>query len=205
MVKIDVYNLQGEKVGSQELNPAVFEVKVKEPVVHQVYVAQQANSRQVVAHTKTRGDVRGGGRKPWRQKGTGRARHGSIRSPIWRGGGISFGPRKDRNYSQRVNQTMKRQAVRMVLSDKVSGQKIFSVDSFSAIEGKTKPLATALRKLPVGTATCIIVLAKSQPKVVRAGRNIPKIMFVSADSLNVSDLLHNEYVIIEQAGFDQIK
>lgn len=205
MKQVDVYNLQGDKVGTQELNADVFAVKVNEPVVHQVYVAQQANSRQVVAHTKTRGEIKGGGRKPWRQKGTGRARHGSIRSPLWRGGGITFGPRNDRNYTKQVNQSMKRTALHMVLSDKVSNEKIVVVDSFASIEGKTKQLLNGLQKLPVGAASCLVVLSDKQPNVVLAGRNLPQVSFVAADSLNIGDVLHNEFIIIEQAGVSQIR
>lgn len=205
MTQIDVYNLQGEKVGKQDLDPAVFEVKVNEPVVHQVYVAQNANSRQVVAHTKTRGEVKGGGRKPWRQKGTGRARHGSIRSPLWRGGGVTFGPRNDRNYTKQVNQSMKHAALHMVLSDKASNQKIVAIDSFSSVKGKTKELIEAFQKLPLEKVSCLVVLSENQPQVIQAGRNIPHVFFVAADSLNIGDLIHSEYVIIEQAGFSQIR
>ena len=119
-LKIKVYTQDGKETKELALNPAVFGVAVKESVVHQVMVAQMANSRVAIAHTKTRAEVRGGGRKPWKQKGTGRARHGSTRSPIWVGGGVTFGPRSDRNFSQKVNKKMKTKALFMCLSDKVN-------------------------------------------------------------------------------------
>ncbi|MDD5289885.1 MAG: 50S ribosomal protein L4 [Patescibacteria group bacterium] len=138
MEKLPVYNLQAEKVKETELNPAMFGVAVKESVVHQVMVAQMANARVAIAHTKTKGEVRGGGRKPWKQKGTGRARHGSIRSPLWKGGGVTFGPRSNRNFSQKVNKKMKTKALFMCLSDKVNNGLMFLVDKLSLAEGKTK-------------------------------------------------------------------
>ena len=103
MSKIKVYNLEGKKTGEMELPPEVFDVKFKDSLVHQVYVAHISNARKTLAHTKTKGEVRGGGKKPWKQKGTGRARHGSIRSPLWKGGGITFGPRSERNFSKKIN------------------------------------------------------------------------------------------------------
>ncbi len=147
MQKYPVYNLQAEKVREAELNPAVFGVKVKESVVHQVAMAQMANSRVAIAHTKTKGEVRGGGIKPWRQKGTGRARHGSIRSPLWKGGGVTFGPRKDRNFSQKVNKKMKTKALFMCLSDKVNNNLMVLVDKLDLAEGKTKKMVEVMKNL----------------------------------------------------------
>lgn len=140
MEKYPVYNIKAEKIKEAELNPAVFGVKVKESVVHQVMVAQMANARVAIAHTKTKGEVRGGGIKPWKQKGTGRARHGSIRSPLWKGGGVTFGPRKDRNFSQKVNKKMKTKALFMCLSDKVKNGLMVLVDKLNLAEGKTKEM-----------------------------------------------------------------
>lgn len=137
-LKIKVYNQNVEPVGEIELSPGVFGVKSNPALVHQAAVAQMANQRKVIAHTKTRSEVRGGGRKPWAQKGTGRARHGSSRSPIWRGGGVTFGPRNDRNFKVRINKKMKQNALLMALSDKAANNNLAVVDKFSLPEFKTK-------------------------------------------------------------------
>lgn len=142
-----VYSQSGEKIKEVELNPAIFNVEAKESVVHQVAVAQMANSRTAIAHTKTRGEVRGGGAKPWRQKGTGRARAGSRRSPIWVGGGITFGPRKDRNFSQKVNKKMKTKALFMCLSDKVNNNLLILLDKLTVSDGKTKEMVAVLKDM----------------------------------------------------------
>ena len=147
MKKYPVYNVKAEKVREVDLNPAVFGVEVKESVVHQVAVAQRANARTAIAHTKTRGEVRGGGAKPWRQKGTGRARHGSNRSPIWVGGGITFGPRKDRNFSQKVNKKMKRKALFMCLANKANENLLFLLDKLVLEDGKTREMVDVLKSL----------------------------------------------------------
>lgn len=147
MPKVPIYNQAGEEVGSQELSEEIFGVKPRESVVHQVVVAMLANRRQVLAHTKDRGEVRGGGRKPWRQKGTGRARHGSIRSPLWVGGGITFGPTKERNFKQKINDKMRRKAIFMCLSDRVQDGKLVLLDKMSVMEGKTKEMVGLVNKL----------------------------------------------------------
>ena len=120
MINIDIYNQKGEKTGKIDIPESIFSLEPNIDLIHQVYVAQQANSRIAIAHTKTRGEVRGGGKKPWKQKGTGRARHGSIRSPIWKGGGVTFGPRSDRNFSKAINKKQRQKALFMVLSSKVN-------------------------------------------------------------------------------------
>jgi len=137
-IKAKIYNQQAEVVEEMELNPKIFDVPTNSALIHQALVAQMANMRQVLAHTKGRGEVRGGGRKPWRQKGTGRARHGSIRSPIWRGGGVTFGPTKDRNFKKDINKKMKRKALLMALSDKASNKKLVILDKLAIGEFKTK-------------------------------------------------------------------
>lgn len=147
MSKATVYNTSGEKVKEMELNPKVFALEVQSELITQAVVAQQANRRQNLAHTKDRSEVAGGGRKPWRQKGTGRARHGSIRSPLWRSGGITFGPRKNRNYSAKINKKAKRKAILMSLSDKAANQKIILLDKMSLEEAKTKKFFEILQNL----------------------------------------------------------
>ena len=129
MAKVTLYNVTGEKSGEVKLSDAVFGIKPKESVVHQVYTALMSNARQPWAHAKDRSEKRGGGRKPWRQKGTGRARHGSIRSPLWTGGGVTFGPLKGRNFKQKINKKTRLLVTRMCLSDKVTDQKLIVIEN----------------------------------------------------------------------------
>lgn len=205
MNKLKVYNLSGEIIGEQELNPKIFEVAAKPELIEQVATAQRANSRETLAHTKTRDEVRGGGRKPWRQKGTGRARQGSIRAPQWKGGGVVFGPRKERNYTQKINKTMKRKALYMLLSDKVKSEQIFLFDSLVLAEAKTSSLVKIIKKLPVPVNSAILSLAKQDNKVTRAAKNIKKLELVAADSLNVVDLLKRKYLILDQAALAKLE
>ncbi|MCU0679458.1 MAG: 50S ribosomal protein L4, partial [Planctomycetes bacterium] len=150
-IKIKVYNQSGEATKEIELNPDVFGVAANPALVHQAYVAQIANERQVLAHTKDRSEVRGGGRKPWRQKGTGRARAGSSRSPLWIGGGVTFGPTKDRNFKKNINRKMKQKALLMALSDRASQNNLFLIDKLEMAEYKTKVFNNLLMKLTVKT------------------------------------------------------
>lgn len=146
-INIKIYNQKAEQVGDIKLSDKIFGVKINEGLVHQAVVAQMANMRQVLAHTKDRSEVRGGGRKPWRQKGTGRARAGSIRSPIWIGGGVTFGPRKTRNFKKKINKKMSQTATMMVLSDKVNNKKFTVLDKLEISEFKTKIFDKMLKEL----------------------------------------------------------
>ena len=204
-MKVAVYNLAGEKVGDVALDPYLFEVEPKPEVVHQVVVAQEKNSRVNLAHTKDRSEKRGGGRKPWRQKGTGRARAGSSRSPIWKGGGVTFGPRKEQNYSVRLNKKQKNLALRMVLSDKVKENNLVVVDKLEFPELKTKKLTEVLNKLPIKGMKTVIALAKEDPKLVRAAKNLDKVLALGANSLNVIDLLKYKYLLVSKAGLAEMK
>lgn len=221
MAKITVYNITGEKVSEVELNPRIFDVKIKPELVQQAVVVQQANSRRNLAHTKDRSEVRGGGRKPWRQKGTGRARHGSIRSPLWRGGGITFGPTKERNFSLKINKKAKRKALLMVLSDKAAQQKIILLDKLELEQAKTKNFFAILQnlKLRIGKEkkkvvkkeekadkkekikktkepTILVVLPNKEERVQRAARNISRLATAQANSLNVLDTLRHQYLLM---------
>lgn len=204
MTKVDVYNITGEKVGQQELDEKVFNVAVNELVVHQVLVAQQANSRQVVAHTKNRADVRGGGKKPWKQKGTGRARAGSSRSPIWRGGGVTFGPRSDRNYTLLVNKKVKTKALRMVLSDKVAHDHLILIDAFVMDKPKTSEIVAMMKKLPVENKKVLVSFASKDEALLRSVRNLAKVGYIAADSLNVVDLLRYDYLMLDKAAMEKV-
>ncbi|GMU25898.1 50S ribosomal protein L4 [Patescibacteria group bacterium] len=197
MPKIAVYNQEGAKTGEMELSDVRFGVPVKQSLVHQAAVAQMANARRAIAHTKTRGEVRGGGKKPWRQKGTGRARHGSIRSPIWIGGGVTFGPRSDRNFAQKINRKMRQKALSMVLSDKVAHESLFVLEGFVPKEAKTKAMIGLLGKLPV-KKTVLYIIAKPRPELVRMVRNLPNIHVITANTLNVLDALKYQTILFEK-------
>lgn len=204
MATIDTYNLSGEKSGSLDLLDEVFGVEVNAATVSFVANAQRANAHVPYAHTKGRADVRGGGKKPWRQKGTGRARHGSSRSPIWRGGGVTFGPTKFRNPSKKVNKKTRRAAIRMMLSDKVAHNALFVVDSLDELTGKTKQIAELIAKLPMEKEVCLIASATKNPTLTRAARNLLKVNTVMADSVNVGDLLKYKYVIVDKSGVEKM-
>ena len=196
-IEVPVYTLTGEKKGTQPLDPAVFSVAFKDPVVHQAIRVQRANRRTAIANTKGRGEVRGGGKKPWKQKGTGRARHGSRRSPIWVGGGITFGPTKERNFSLSINKKMRQQALRMILSDKVAHDRLVVVEAWATINSaKTKKLGTALASLPSKQKKTLIVTTPKDSVVIRSARNLPKVTSIGVGSLNVLDLLAHEYVVV---------
>jgi large subunit ribosomal protein L4 len=196
MTKVNVYNIDGNVVGEVELNPTIFEVSPEIGLIHRAVVAQMANKRRVIAHTKDRGEVRGGGRKPWRQKGTGRARHGSIRSPLWRGGGVVFGPTKERVYQQKINKKERRKALFMVLTDKVRSGQLILLDKLELPEIKTKKMAAILNKLPNKDQSTLIVLPENDQKITRSAANIPYVSTIDVRSLNVVDLLKYKYLLL---------
>lgn len=204
MPQIPVYNQEGKEAGTLELSKAVFGVPVKEALVAEVALAQQANSRTSIAHTKMRGDVRGGGRKPWKQKGTGRARQGSIRSPQWRGGGIVFGPRSLRNFTVKINKKTRQAVLRMVLSDKVANQKLVVIDILPQ-DGKTKTMAMVRRALPGAGRKALVVLDTKDEPVIRAFANVPRTVTIAARSLNVVELLRHEYIIASKSAIAAIE
>ncbi|MBI4139252.1 50S ribosomal protein L4 [Candidatus Uhrbacteria bacterium] len=188
MPSANIYNQEGQMTGKMELNPSYFGVTVKPALVHEMVVAQQANARKNTGHAKTRGEVRGGGKKPWKQKGTGRARQGSIRSPQWVGGGVAHGPRKERNYSVKVNRKAKRSALYMALSDKVSDEKFLVLEPPVFSEPKTKLAAAMMKRLPVGRKTLFVIPA-SNPSLLRMVRNLPSVKLVTVNTLNLVDVV----------------
>jgi len=204
-MKIDLYNQQGEVSGSMNLPKEIFEVKFNSDLVHQIAVSLSANKRQISAHAKTRGEVRGGGKKPWRQKGTGRARHGSIRSPIWKGGGVTHGPRKDRVFGKDIPKKMRRKALFMVLSQKLNNKQLVVLDKIGSEKGKTKEMAKSLSKLPCRNATTLIALPEYDKKVFLAARNIKKTSVEDARNLNVLDLLNNKYLLLTKDSIKTIE
>jgi large subunit ribosomal protein L4 len=204
MIKVKVYNTEGKEVGEEKLKPEIFEVKIKPSLVQQAVVTQLANRRLVLAHTKTKGEVRGGGRKPWKQKGTGRARVGSIRSPLWRGGGVIFGPRKNRNFKLKMNKKAKRKALFMTLSDKVNEKKLVLLDKLELAKIKTKEFLKTLSKLPVKN-TILVVLPKQDEKIIKSSHNLPYVSCLLADSLNVYDILRHEYLLMPKDALKVIE
>lgn len=201
MPKVKVYNQEGKENGSLELNDAIFGVTPKLSVVHQVYHAILANARQPWADTKDRGEVRGGGIKPWKQRGTGRARHGSIRSPLWVGGGVTFGPLTVRTYKQKINKKMNALAVKMCLSDKVADEKIIIVDELT-FDGKVKPVSALRNKLPGAGKTTVLLANEVDEKLNLSTRNIKNLDMQQVKDVNVVDLLNHQYVIITKKGID---
>ena len=203
MAKVDVYKIDGSKTETLELPDHLFGVKVSTHVVSEALRIQDANSRITYANTKDRSEVRGGGRKPWKQKGTGRARHGSSRSPIWIGGGVTFGPTKLRNFGLKINKKARKKALVSVLSNKVAEGSLIVVDGL--VDVNTTSIAAKMRKaLPGAKASAVIVCAGDEKLAVRASRNLPKTGSLAAHSLNVRDLLKYEYVIASKAAIQKM-
>jgi large subunit ribosomal protein L4 len=206
MPRINTYNTEGKKIGTAMLPPEIFDIEINADLIHQVVVAQLANSRQVIAHTKGRSEVRGGGRKPWRQKGTGRARHGSIRSPIWRGGGVTFGPTKERVFKKKINKKMKRKALFMVLTSKIKDDELILLDKLEIKEPKTKPMAKMMENiLKKKQKSVLVVIPKKDENIARANKNIPYTKTIWADSLNVLDLLSFKYLLMPKEAIKVIE
>ncbi len=202
-MKIDVFNMSANKVGDMELNEAVFGQEYNEALVHQVIVAQLANKRQGTKCTLTRSEVRGGGIKPWRQKGTGRARQGSIRSPQWVGGGVVFAP-KPRDFSQKINKKMKIAATTNALSAKVADANLIVIDQITLEEAKTKLVAKMLKDFAI-TSKVLFVIEENNEAVLRACANIPNVSVITADLVNVYDLASNTKCIASKAAIQKIE
>jgi len=205
---LSVYNQKGEIVDEVELNPEIFGVKFNPDLVHQVIVGYQANQRYPWAHTKTRAEVRGGGAKPWPQKGTGRARHGSIRSPLWVGGGVCFGPRKERKYEVKLPKKMRRKALFCMLSQKLKDNEIFLIEKFENFSErpKTKKMVEILKNIfKEKPKSLLLVLAKKEDNVLLSARNLPKTKVVLADSLNALDLANYRYLLMEKEALSVIE
>ena len=194
MPKVEVYNVEGKKVSDIELKENIFGIEPNEAVVHNVLVNYLANQRQGTQSTKTRSEVRGGGRKPWRQKGTGRARQGSIRAPQWIKGGIALGP-KPRSYKYRVNKKEKRLAIKSLLSSKVLENNLVVVDKFDFKEIKTKQMATAMKNLKIEDKA-LIMLATGDEKVQKSARNLEGVRTISVATINVFDLLKYKKLVL---------
>lgn len=198
MPKVNVYNMQGELVEEMELSEEIFGVEINEHVVYEVVKNQLANKRQGTQSAKTRAEVRGGGRKPWRQKGTGRARQGSIRSPQWKGGGVVFAP-KPRDYSYSVPKKVRRLALKSVLTDKLQNNEMIVVDQLSFDAPKTKEMKKVLANLKADKKA-LIVMAEKDANVIRSANNIPNIATTLVNTINVYDILkYNSFIITKEA------
>lgn len=204
-----VYSKEGKEIGSIELPETVFGVAWNPDLVHEVVVGMQANARAGTAHTKDRSEVRGGGKKPWKQKGTGRARHGSRRSPIWTGGGVTFGPRSEKDYSVKINKKVKTKALASVLSKKLTDGEILFVDSLNIEEAKTKEAKVIIAALAKGSENetlatkrknaAVVVLADRNEAAEKSFRNFGNIEVVQAKDINPVDLLTYKYVVVADA------
>ncbi|MBO5087843.1 MAG: 50S ribosomal protein L4 [Lachnospiraceae bacterium] len=193
MATVAVYNIEGKEVDKLELNDAVFGVEINEHLVHMAVVAQLANKRQGTQSAKTRAEVRGGGRKPWRQKGTGHARQGSTRSPQWTGGGVVFAP-KPRDYSMKLNKKEKANAMKSVLTSKVNEEKFIVVDEFKLDEIKTKKFVEVMNNLEVAKA--LVVTKDNDQNLVMSAKNVPTVKTALTNTINVYDILKYDTVVI---------
>ena len=202
MANVSVYNIEGKEVGSIVLNDAVFGVEVNEHLVHMAVVNQLANNRQGTQSAKTRSEVSGGGRKPWRQKGTGHARQGSTRSPQWTGGGVVFAP-KPRDYSFKMNKKEKRAALCSALSSKVAESQIIVLDEFKLDEIKTKKFVEVMNNLKASKA--LVVLEGENKNVVLSGRNIPTVKVTATNEINTYDVLKYETLVVTKAAVEKLE
>jgi large subunit ribosomal protein L4 len=202
MANVSVFNMEGKEVGTMELSDAIFGVKVNEHLVHMAVLQQLANNRQGTQKAKTRAEVSGGGRKPWRQKGTGHARQGSTRSPQWKGGGVVFAP-SPRDYSFKLNRKEKRLALKSALTSRAIGNKLIVVDELKFDEIKTKKFQIVMDNLKVTKA--LVVLADNDEKVVMSARNIPKIKTALTNTINVYDIMKGDTLILTKDAVAKIE
>ena len=202
MANVSVFNMEGKEVGTIELNDAVFGVEVNEHLVHMAVVQQLANNRQGTQKAKTRAEVSGGGRKPWRQKGTGHARQGSIRAPQWKGGGVVFAP-VPRDYSFKMNKKEKQAALKGALSDKVANGKLIVVDELKFDEIKTKNFVNVMNNLKVEKG--LVVLADNDVNVVMSGRNVEDVNTTLVNSINVYDIVNAKTLVLTKDAVSKIE
>ena len=202
MAKVAVYNMEGKEVDSIELNDSIFGVEINEHLVHMAVLQQLANNRQGTQKAKTRSEVRGGGRKPWRQKGTGHARQGSTRSPQWTGGGVVFAP-VPRDYSFKLNKKEKRAALKSVLTSKVAENKFVVVDELKLDEIKTKKFVEVMNNLKVSKA--LVVLAEDDQNVIKSASNVASVKTANAGMINVYDILKYSTVVATKAAVEKIE
>lgn len=205
MTKVAIKNLEGKEVGNLELNPLLFDVPMNDALVHQVYVSLSNNLREPIAHTKNRGDRRGSGIKPWNQKGTGRARVGSRRTPLWKKGGVVHGPRNDRNFSTKVNRKMRQKAALIVLSEKVRRGMLIVVDSLILKEQKTKFYSQALSAFGCLGKSIVMAFSNRESGSRLAARNLDRVENLPVVNLSVYDLLNSQYIVMSQESVKELE
>lgn len=203
-MKIAVYNLEGKELEKLDLDDSVFGLPENDVLVHQVYVSLMANKRQVIADTKTRGERAGSGIKPWRQKGTGRARVGSVRTPVWRKGGIAFGPTSDRNFKKKINKKMNAKAIATVLSGKAKDKEIVVLEKLELASKKTKEVAKTISNLKL-KGKILVALDGKEKDFALFSRNISKVKNIAVDQINVLDLLNNKNLILSVNSIKQLE
>lgn len=204
-MKIQVVNTKGEVQKQYELPVEIFGLDTNDTLVHQAYRYQVLNNLYPVAHTKDRSEVRGGGKKPWKQKGTGRARHGSTRSPIWRTGGVTFGPTSLRNFAISVNKKMKRKALFMALSARVASDKFVLLNEFALAQMKTKEALLILNNLKLGSTKTLVVFDRKDKNIEKSFSNIPNVSLIPSDSLNLIDILKSDTILTDITSVESIK
>ena len=204
MATIAVKNFQGKSIEQLELNPNVFSIKSNDTLITQVYVALHAGKRSAIAHTKTRGERAGSNIKPWKQKGTGRARTGSVRNPIWRKGGVTFGPSNERNFKKKVNKKENNLAIRMVLSGKVDSNELVVVEGFKLESIKTKEMAQGLKNLKINKKA-LLVFSSKERDTMRASKNIGHVLNTTTSSVNVFDMLNNKFLVVSKEGVKELE
>ena len=203
-MKYPLFNQKGEKIGEVSLPKEIFGQDLNEDLLHQAIVVEEANQRKVIAHTKIRSEVSGGGVKPWRQKGTGRARVGSIRSPLWKGGGTTFGPRKERVFRKKINQKMKKKALAVALSTKLRDKELKVLDKLSLAEAKTKLMAEVLEKLKLQNSV-LVLAGENDAKLVRASQNLPKVQVQLARQVSPLDVLKFRNLLLLKSSIKVLK
>jgi len=208
--KISVVDQQGKALKEKNLSPKVFAVEPNTALIHQAMVAQMGNERQVIAHSKDRSEVKGGGRKPWRQKGTGRARAGSNRSPIWAGGGVTFGPTKDRNFKKDINKKMKKKAFLMLLSDKLKEKAMVVIDKLDFKEYKTKQFDEILSNLEKNILksdrrNILVIDDQKNEKLKYSGRNLEGVKIINLENINTLDLLKHRFLLLTESAIDSLE
>ncbi|NBP55395.1 50S ribosomal protein L4 [bacterium] len=204
-MKIQVVNTKGEVQKQYELPVEIFGLDTNDTLVHQAYRYQVLNNLYPVAHTKDRSEVRGGGKKPWKQKGTGRARHGSTRSPIWRTGGVTFGPTSLRNFAISVNKKMKRKALFMALSARVASDKFVLLNEFALAQMKTKDALLILNNLKLDSTKTLVVFDRKDKNIEKSFSNIPNVSLIPSDSLNLIDILKSDTILTDITSVESIK
>lgn len=203
-MKIEVYNVEGKKIEDMEVSDLVFGLSKNDDLIHQVAVSLAANKRESISHTKTRGERAGSGRKPWKQKGTGRARVGSVRTPVWKKGGIVFGPRSERNYKKKINGKMNIKAILSVLSGKARDKEIHVIDKMEISNKKTKEMASVMEKLGISGKT-LMVFGEKERKLMIVSRNLKNVQNIFLSQLNVLDMLDNKNMLISKNSVKEIE